>query len=131
MRILQVQTRTTYDAVSFVIETMAITPDIVFGDSFHIVNTWTVISSDIVTAGPFGLGHCKLCIQVGVVFVKNRWRLDLVRHIITKRAYDDSKKTFHYWLQLANEWIRTHADAVSDERNQPKQRLTSSPHSKS
>jgi hypothetical protein len=91
---------------ALLLETVAVTPDVPFGDCFLIVDQWRV--EDLAD----GSG-CKLRIRCGIRFKSNPWKLRPIKSMLVSRALGDNKKGFEQHVAEQKAWMATHTAEVS------------------
>jgi hypothetical protein len=90
---------------SMLLETVAVTPDVPFGDCFLLIDQWNVTDQP-------NTGGCKLKIQLTLKFIKSNWKLRPIKSMLVSRAFGDNKKGFEAHIQQIQKWMENHSTQV-------------------
>lgn len=107
-RVLKVQKMRTESDGSITMETVAVTPDMPFGDCFHLVDSWRI------TETPTG---SKITIKLGVNIHKPNWKLKAIKGMLMSRALGDNQKGFLLYIGEMKNWLATHPVEVEAVKN--------------
>jgi len=90
---------------ALLLETIAVTPDVPFGDTFYLVDQWRVVDH--------ADGHgCKLQVVCGIRFKSNPWKLRAIKGMLVSRALSDNKKGFEMHVAEMRKWAVAHQTEV-------------------
>lgn len=86
------------------VETVAVTPEVPLGDSFHLVDRWSI--TDLPTGG------CRLRIRLGMHVHRPTWKWHAIRPVLVPRAMGDNEKGFKLYVSEMTAWLATHTNEV-------------------
>lgn len=92
------------------VETYTMTPDVPFGDSFNVIDKWT-LRGDGCAPGR-GPGKVEVSISVAVSFVKSSMALSFVKGKIENGTQENTKKEFTAWIETARAWMQENPSIV-------------------
>jgi len=106
-RVLKVQKCNTAEAGKVRLETVAVTPDVPFGDCFVLVDEWSVTDLPAPSVG------CRVRVQLSVRFVKSNWKLRAIKSMMLSRVFGENEAGFRAHVDAMRQWAEAHTAEVA------------------
>lgn len=84
---------------NFLLVSATSTPDVPFGDCFHVLEQWEIVAK--------GSKECAVTVSVGVKFLKMSWKLKMLKGTIESRSTEDSTSAILQWAAAAKHLFAT------------------------